>query len=120
QGRLGTLMEQRYRECLPRGEFRLVSFVTRMQGFIVRAGNPLNIEAVDDLARDGVRMVNRQRGSGTRALLEFFIASAGLDRARLAGYDLEETTHGAVAAMIAGHQADVGFGVAAAAAEYGL
>lgn len=120
QGRLGALMEQRYRECLPPAEFRLVSFVTRMQGFLVRSGNPLRIETIDDLARDGVRMVNRQRGSGTRALLEFFITSSGIDRSRLEGYDREETTHGAVAAMIAGNQADVGFGVAAAAAEYGL
>jgi putative molybdopterin biosynthesis protein len=120
EGRLGLLMEQRYRECLPPGEFRLVSFASRTQGFIVRAGNPRAIATVEDLARGDVRMVNRQRGSGTRALLEFFIATAGIDRARLCGYDHEETTHGAVAALIAGHQADVGFGVEAAAVEYGL
>ena len=120
EGRLGALMEQRYAECLAPGDYRFVSFATRTQGFIVRPGNPLAIAALADLARPGVRMVNRQRGSGTRALLEFLIAAEGLDRARLAGYDQEETTHGAVAALVAGHQADVGFGVQAAAAEYGL
>lgn len=120
EGRPGALMEQRYRDSLPLGEFRLISFATRMQGFIVRAGNPLGVAGVADLCRDGVRMANRQRGSGTRALLEFFISAAGLDRERIAGYDTEETTHGAVAALVAGHQVDVGFGVEAAAAQYRL
>jgi putative molybdopterin biosynthesis protein len=120
EGELGALMERRYRESLAPADYRLVSFVTRTQGFIVRAGNPLAIRGIDDLCRDGVRMVNRQRGSGTRALLEFFISSAGLERDAISGYDIEETTHGAVAALVAGRQADVGFGVQAAAAQYGL
>ena len=119
-GRLGALMEQRYRESLPLGAFRLITFVSRTQGFMVAPGNPLAIGVPADLCREGVRLVNRQRGSGTRALLEYLISSAGLDRARIAGYDSEETTHGAVAALIAGRQADVGFGVQAAAAQYGL
>jgi molybdate transport repressor ModE-like protein len=120
EGRLGALMEQRYRESLPLGAFRLVPFVSRAQGFIVQAGNPLDIAAIGDLCREGVRMVNRQRGSGTRALLEYLLSTAGLDRARISGYDTDETTHGAVAALVAGRQADVGFGVQAAAAQYGL
>ena len=119
-GRLGSLMEQRYRESLPLSGYRLITFVSRMQGFLVQPGNPLGIAAVSDLCRDGVRIANRQRGSGTRALLEYLISSAGLDRARIAGYEIEETTHGAVAALVAGRQADVGFGVQAAAAQYGL
>ena len=119
-GRLGALMEQRYRESLPLGAFRLITFASRTQGFMVPPGNPLRIATVADLCREGVRIVNRQRGSGTRALLEYLISSAGLDRARIAGYESEETTHGAVAALVAGRQADVGFGVQAAAAEYGL
>jgi molybdate transport repressor ModE-like protein len=119
EGPLGELLASRYAECLPEG-YRLIAFASRMQGLIVRAGNPLAIASVDDLCRAGVRMVNRQRGSGTRALLEFMIASHGLDRARMQGYDDEEITHGAVAALIAGNQADVGFGVEAAAAQYRL
>jgi molybdate transport repressor ModE-like protein len=119
-GPLGDLMARRYAECLPLDEFRLVSFVTRTQGLIVRAGNPKSIAGVPDLCRDDVRMVNRQRGSGTRALLEYLIATQGLDRARMHGYDIEENTHGAVAALVAGNQCDVGFGVEAAAAQYRL
>ena len=120
EGPLGALMAQRYAECLPAEGFRLIRFVTRSQGLIVRAGNPKAIRDVTDLCRADVRMVNRQRGSGTRALLEFLITSRGLDRARMRGYETEEVTHGAVAALIAGNQADVGFGVEAAAAQYRL
>jgi putative molybdopterin biosynthesis protein len=119
-GGLGTLMSQRYAEGLPLSTHRLVSFVTRTQGLMVRPGNPKAITKVADLCRPGVRMLNRQRGSGTRALLEFMISTEGLDRARMQGYDDEEITHAAVAALIAGHQADVGFGVEAAAAQYHL
>jgi len=119
EGPLGALLSRRYAECLP-PDPSLISFVTREQGLIVRAGNPKEIAGVEDLCRDGVRMVNSQRGSGTRALLEFMISSRGLDRARMDGYENEEITHGAVAALIAGNQADVGFGVRAAAAQYRL
>lgn len=120
EGPLGALMRRRYCEFLPAGPFRLVSFVTRTQGFIVKRGNPRRIATVADLARGRVRLANRQRGSGTRALLEYLITAAGIDRGAIGGYDSEETTHGAVAALVAGHQADVGFGVEAAAREYGL
>lgn len=120
EGPLGHLMARRYAECLPLDRFRLLSFVRRTQGLIVRAGNPKDIRGVEDLCRPDVRMVNRQRGSGTRALLEFIISSRGLDRRRMNGYEAEEITHAAVAALIAGNQADAGFGVAAAAANYGL
>jgi molybdate-binding protein len=120
EGTFGKLMAMRYAECLPPDEYRLISFVHRAQGLIVRAGNPMNIRSVEDLCRSDVRMVNRQRGSGTRALFEFMISSAGLDRDRMRGYDNEETTHAAVAALVAGNQADAGFGVEAAAAHYRL
>ncbi len=119
-GALGTLMRRRFAECLPPDGYRLISFATRVQGLIVRPGNPKAIGTVADLCRPDVRMVNRQRGSGTRALLEFMISSQSLDRSRMHGYDNEETTHAAVAALIAGHQADAGFGVQAAAAQYRL
>jgi putative molybdopterin biosynthesis protein len=120
QGKLGQLMTRRYAECLPLEHFRLISFVRRAQGLIVKPGNPKDIQGVADLCRNDVRMINRQRGSGTRALLEFLISAEGLDRARMQGYENEEVTHGAVAALIAGHQADVGIGVQAAAALYRL
>jgi putative molybdopterin biosynthesis protein len=120
EGPLGELMRRRYREFLPEGEFRLVSFVSRTQGFLVKRGNPKHITGIADLARANVTLANRQRGSGTRALLEYLLSAEGLDRESIRGYESEETTHGAVAALVAGHQADVGFGVQAAAHEYGL
>jgi len=120
EGKLGELITRRYAECLPLDEYRLVSLVTRTQGLMVRNGNPKGILGLGDLTRPGVRMVNRQRGSGTRALLEFLISLAGLDRAQMNGYETEEMTHGAVAALIAGHQADAGVGVQAAASLYRL
>jgi molybdate transport repressor ModE-like protein len=120
EGPMGGLMARRYAEALPMHEYRLIMFATREQGLIVRAGNPKAIESVRDLCRDDVRMVNRQRGSGTRALLEYLISTEGLDRALMRGYDEEEITHAAVAAMIAGNQVDAGFGVRAAAEHYRL
>lgn len=120
EGALGDLLRRRFAEGLGAGRHRIVSFVRRRQGFMVKPGNPKGILSMADLTRPGVRLVNRQRGSGTRALLEFFISAEGLERDRIAGYDLEEATHGAVAAMIAGQQADVGLGVEAAAALYRL
>lgn len=120
EGPMGTPLAQRYTECLPPAGHRLVHFATRTQGLMVRAGNPLGIAGVRDLCRGDVRMVNRQRGSGTRALLELLVAREGLDRAAMRGYEREETTHGAVAALIAGNQADAGFGVQAAAAQFRL
>jgi putative molybdopterin biosynthesis protein len=120
EGPFGKLMAMRYAEGLPADEYSLIGFVHRTQGLMIRTDNPLSISGVADLCRPDVRMVNRQRGSGTRALLEYLISSLGLDRARMRGYDDEETTHGAVAALVAGSQADVGFGVEAAAAHYRL
>jgi molybdate transport repressor ModE-like protein len=120
EGPVAESMARRYAECLPPGDFRLVSFVGRSQGFMVQRGNPKRIDSVIDLCRADVRMVNRQRGSGTRALLEYLISAEGLDRSRMQGYDTEEFTHAAVAALVAGHQADVGIGVEAAAAPYRL
>jgi putative molybdopterin biosynthesis protein len=119
-GELGTMMARRYAEGLPEGEFSLIAFAKRTQGFIVNAGNPKDIRTVADLARGDVRIVNRQRGSGTRALLEFMLSREAVDRSRIRGYETEEITHAAVAALIAGRQADVGFGVQAAAAQYRL
>lgn len=120
EGALGGLMARRYAEGLGTDAYRVISFVTRLQGLMVRPGNPKAISGIEDLCRPGVRMVNRQRGSGTRALLEYFISSRGLDREAMAGSDNEEMTHGAVGALIAGRQADVGLGVSAAAELYGL
>lgn len=97
-----------------------VPLMRRCQGLMVAAGNPKGVATLADVSRLGLKLINRQRGSGTRNLFDELIAANGLRPNRLPGYQHEEFTHQAVAATVASGQADVGFGIAAAAARYGL
>jgi putative molybdopterin biosynthesis protein len=97
-----------------------VRLVHREQGLIVAPGNPLGLSGIDDLAGDGVRYVNRQRGAGTRVLLDHELARRGIAPEAISGYAREEHTHLAVAAAIAAGRADAGLGVMAAARAFGL
>ena len=92
----------------------------REQGLIVARGNPLRVRDVADLARTGLRFVNRQRGAGTRAWFDRLIAERGLGPREIRGYEREEFTHFAVAAAVAAGAADAGFGLRAAAAQFEL
>src|SRR5204862_1882875 len=83
-------------------------------------GNPARVAGVADVAARGLRFINRQRGSGTRVLVDQILAHERIDAAKLAGYGTEEFTHAAVAATVASGGADAGFGLRAAAAEYRL
>ena len=103
------------RRYLPGTPVVLVNLVCRIQGLIVPAGNPKGLSSLADLAREGVRFVNRQRGSGTRVLLDYMLGGSGLAPGIIRGYDREEYTHLAVAAAVAGGSADVGLGVLSAA-----
>lgn len=96
----------------------LVKGVDRIQGIMVQKGNPLSIRGVEDLPR--VSYVNRQRGAGTRVLLDYKLKQAGIDPESIKGYDREAATHMAVAAAIQGGSADAGMGIASAAAAMGL
>ncbi|GGO83671.1 formate dehydrogenase [Marinobacterium nitratireducens] len=109
-----------YRRLLKPRSHRIIRFITRTQGLMVRPGNPKAIASLADLARADVRFINRQKDSGTRALLDGLIREAGVSSRRIRGYELEEFTHSAVAAYIAAGMADVGFGVEAAAHQFGL
>ena len=104
---------------LPDEDVAVVRLVHREQGLIVAAGNPLGFTGIADLAGD-VRYVNRQRGAGTRVLLDHELARAGLGPDEVTGYRREEHTHLAVAATVASGRADCGLGVLAAARAYGL
>jgi len=99
---------------------RLIRVVDREQGFILPRGNPARVHGFRDVERKRLRFVNRQRGSGTRLLIDRLIANEGLEASSLVGYANEEFTHAAVAATVASGAADAGFGLRAAAAEYGL
>jgi molybdopterin molybdotransferase/putative molybdopterin biosynthesis protein len=98
----------------------VVRLVGREQGLLVAPGNPLGVAGVADLVRPGLRYVNRQRGAGTRVLLDYELARAGIDADAIVGYEREEPTHLAVAAAIAAGRADVGMGVLAAAQAFDL
>lgn len=99
---------------------RLVRFVDREQGLILARARRPRVKSLGDVIRRRLRFVNRQPGSGTRLLIDAQLALEGLQAGDLRGYDKEEFTHAAVAATVASGRADVGFGVAAAAAEYDL
>jgi len=91
----------------------LIKGVNRIQGIIVKKGNPLNIKTVNDLV--GVSYINRQRGAGTRVLFDYLLKKEGIETDSIKGYDREGATHMAVAAAIAGDSADAGMGILSAA-----
>lgn len=91
----------------------VITFAHREQGLIVRQGNPRTIESLDDLTR--VSYVNRQRGAGTRLLLDYELKQRGISSDEVSGYHREEYTHMAVAAAVATGVADCGLGVRSAA-----
>jgi putative molybdopterin biosynthesis protein len=98
----------------------VVRLVHRDQGLMVAAGNPLGLTGFGDLTRAGVRYVNRQRGAGTRVLLDHELGQRGISPAAIGGYAREEPTHLAVAAAIAAGRGDAGLGIMAAARAFGL
>jgi putative molybdopterin biosynthesis protein len=98
----------------------VIRLVHRQQGLLVAPGNPLDLVGVADLSRPGVRYVNRQRGAGTRVLLDHELARRGIDPVDVDGYRREESTHLAVAAAVASGRVDAGLGILAAARAFGL
>ena len=91
----------------------LIKGVHRIQGIMVKKGNPLGIQGIEDLVK--CRYVNRQRGAGTRILLDYKMKTMGIAPEDIDGYEREAATHMAVAALVAGDSADAGMGVASAA-----
>jgi len=98
----------------------VVNLVRREQGLIVPRGNPKDLRGLQDLARPGVRYVNRQPGAGTRVLLDYRLRRLGIRAERIAGYEREEHTHMAVAVAVASGLADAGLGIRQAAVALGL
>lgn len=103
---------------LPEKNAVLIKGVGRVQGLMVKKGNPLGIKDFSDITR--CTYVNRQLGSGTRILCDYLIKEKGIDKNTLEGYRNEEFTHTAVAAQIASGNADCGLGIYSAAKMYDL
>ena len=100
--------------------YDVVTFATWEEGFLVRPGNPKGIRTAADLAERDVTLVNREEGSGARLLLDQRLRAAGLDSAQIRGYETVVRSHLEVARAIAGHHADVGFGIRSAANLFAL
>ena len=98
----------------------LLGFVDRIQGLMVPRGNPKRIQDLDDLLRGDVVFVNRQRGAGTRVLLDYKLKQRQINPRQIQGYDRQEYTHLAVAAAVASGAADCGLGILAATRALGL
>jgi molybdate transport repressor ModE-like protein len=99
---------------------RIIGFVTREMGLIVKPGNPLRITALEHLTNPAVRFVNRDADSGTRMLFDQLLLQHQIDGSQINGYERTEFTHAAVAAYVASDMVDVGFGVETAARQFEL
>jgi putative molybdopterin biosynthesis protein len=99
---------------------KLINLAWRQQGLMVAPRNPHKIKTINDLVRPDVRFINRQRGAGTRMLLDYLLKENGLNADQVQGYEREEYTHMAVAVNVFSGTADVGLGILAAARALGL
>lgn len=114
----GAYNKSYVKKYFPEGGAVNVKGVGRIQGLMVKKGNPLGIKTFKDVA--DYRYVNRQRGAGTRILCDYLIEQNGMKSEAINGYENEEFTHTAVAALIATGNADAGLGIYSAAKMYGL
>jgi putative molybdopterin biosynthesis protein len=109
-----------FAEVLKGRRLAVIRFVARTQGLIVAKDNPRRLGSLADVARSKSRFINRQRGSGTRIAIDRLLTDSNVAQQRIVGYEQEEFTHLAVAATVASGHADAGFGIHAAAHQFGL
>jgi molybdate-binding protein/DNA-binding transcriptional regulator YhcF (GntR family) len=103
------------KRILPGRELAIVNLSYRIQGLMFASGNPRHIKGLDDLQRADIVFVNRQKGSGTRVLLDLQMKQLGIPTSGIKGYNIELSTHIAVASHVNTGKADVGLGIEAAA-----
>jgi molybdate transport repressor ModE-like protein len=120
EGEFEARTAQWYLRWLDPARHCLVHLAGREQGLLVAPGNPHGVAGLADLARPGLRFVNRQAGSGTRMLLEMMLEAAGIAPEAVNGWNSAEFTHSAVAAYIASGMADIGIGMRTAAEQFKL
>jgi putative molybdopterin biosynthesis protein len=88
----------------------IIHLATRIQGFYVPKGNPKGIKGWEDLKRKDIAIINREKGSGTRVLLDEHLKTLGIDANGIEGYHRESTSHLAIASTVARGGADIGLG----------
>lgn len=108
------------RRILSGHRFIIVNMLSRLAGFYVQPGNPKQINSWKDLTKPGIRMINREKGSGARTLIEEQFRIHGIACKDVPGYEREEANHLAVAGVVARKEADVGIGIEKAASLVGV
>jgi putative molybdopterin biosynthesis protein len=108
------------RQILPDHKLVVVNMAYRQQGLMVEKGNPKRIMSVSDLIHRDVRYINRQKGSGTRVLLDYLLSKNSINHDDIQGYQQEEFTHLMVASAVANQRADAGLGIYSAARAFHL
>lgn len=117
-----------YHQFGMQGKAVLIRGYTREQGFLLPKGNPNGIRTFDDLIGKKLSLINRNRGSGTRILMDFYLSKIAASKGvplddltrQIQGYTFEAKSHSAVAAAIASGRADVGVGIRTVAVAYGV
>ncbi|MGB8451883.1 MAG: helix-turn-helix transcriptional regulator [Anaerocolumna sp.] len=109
-GETGEYNKEFVKRMLPGIAYQRIHLVNRMQGFYVKEGNPKQINDFKDLTRDDIIMINREKGSGTRILLDQYLLKSGIKPSQLNGYEKEVTSHLACAGAVARGGADVAIG----------
>src|SRR5215475_11504382 len=102
------------------GDFTVVTFARWEEGLVVAPANPKRIRKIEDLARKNVRFVNREPGSGSRALLDQLLQKAGMDAHHIQGYERVAHGHLAAAYCVVSREADVCLATRSAAKTFGL
>ena len=110
-GETNEYNKQHVKRMLPGTAYNRIHLIKRMQGFYVAEGNPKGIKSFMDLTRRDVTMVNREKGSGTRILLDEYLLRLRINKNDLTGYDREMTSHLACAGAVARGSADVSMGI---------
>ena len=108
------------RALFPGRRLTLVTLAHRQQGLMLPPGNPRGYRTLEEAVAAGARIVNRNRGSGTRVALDRLLAAAGVESATVAGYEDEVVTHRQAALVVADGSAEVALGIYAAAKARGL
>ncbi|USG63683.1 helix-turn-helix transcriptional regulator [Brevibacillus ruminantium] len=108
------------RRMLVGHRFLVIRLLSRWAGFFVQPGNPKKLVGWEDFRKPGIRMVNREKGSGARTLIEEQFRLHGLTGKAISGYEREEGNHLAVAGTVARGEADIGVGIEKAARMVGV
>ncbi len=103
------------KHIFPDQTIKMITLAHRVQGLIFSGGNPKKVSGLDDLIREDIKFINRNRGSGTRIWLDNKLSELDLDPCQISGYTQELNSHTAITQTIKNGSADMGIGIIAAA-----